>query len=177
MWRIVVHLYSATVLLHAMPERFWCPGAQDIRTGNVRSPEIDRLEVRGSETNARFTRRRGSGWEAGGNEEGPEDERRSIQKQPVHASPVPVKPRQNTKALREIKRRNLLFNTHGHSLCLRLYHKHRHISFTDVYFSLYKENFCFKINIHPSFPAHPCEQRNSRPQVLAECRRTSQSDD
>lgn len=48
-----------------------------------------------------------------------------------------------------------MFNTHEHSLCFRLYHKHRHISFTVVYFRLYKENFCFKINIHSSFPVRP----------------------
>jgi hypothetical protein len=57
--------------------QFWFSGAQDIRTGSVRSPEINRLEVRGSETNARFSKRRGSGWEAEGNEEGPEDERKA----------------------------------------------------------------------------------------------------
>lgn len=38
---------------------------------------------------------------------------RAIQRQPAPASPVSVRTRQNTTALREIKRRNLLFNTQG----------------------------------------------------------------
>jgi len=44
---------------------------------------------------------------------GVEDELRAIQRQPAPASPVSVRTRQNTTALREIKRRNLLFNTQG----------------------------------------------------------------
>jgi hypothetical protein len=44
---------------------------------------------------------------------GAEDGLRAIQRQPAPASPVSVMTRQNTTALREIKGRNLLFNTMG----------------------------------------------------------------
>ena len=44
---------------------------------------------------------------------GAEDELRAIQRQAAPASPVSVRTRQNTTVPREIKRRNLLFNTQG----------------------------------------------------------------
>jgi hypothetical protein len=146
-----------------------------MRTGNSRNTEINRLEVRGSETNVRFTRRWGNGGRLEEMKKGAEDGQRPSERQPVPASPVSVRTRQNTTALREIRRRNLLFSTQGQSLCFWLYHKHRHISFTVVYFSLYKENFFLKINIHSLFTACPFESHNSRAAVWLQYTYTSQS--